>query len=90
MMPPESLKVFDLQGTMRNHTCMDQEQIKEAEAKVERWMADKTHRRCLKAAMCAANAVVLMGLTAGLALLWINELRRSNGRLGCSRHGAQQ
>lgn len=48
---------------------MDQEQIKETEEKVEQWMADKHHRRCVKAAMCTANAVVLLGLTAGLAIL---------------------
>lgn len=62
---------------------MDQEQIKEAEAKVEQWMADKQHRRCMKAAFCAANAVILMGLTAGLTLLWINELRRSRCHTNC-------
>jgi hypothetical protein len=69
---------------------MDQEQIKETEEKVEQWMADKHHRRCVKAAICAANAVVLLGLTAGLAILWVNELRRANGRMGCCRNGARQ
>lgn len=58
--------------------CMEQEQLKKAEEKVQSWMADKQHRRCVKAALCAANAVVLLGLTAGLALLWINELHRAN------------
>lgn len=62
---------------------MDQEQIKEAEEKVGQWMADKHHRHCVKAAMCAANAVILMGLTAGLALLWVNELRRANCHHSC-------
>ena len=62
---------------------MDQEQIKEAGAKVEQWMADKQHRRCMKVAFCAANAVILMGLTAGLALLWMNELRRAHCHTGC-------
>ena len=66
-------------------THMDQEQINAAEEKVEQWMADKHHRRCMKAAACAANAVILMGLTAGLALLWINELRRANGKCHCSK-----
>ena len=68
---------------------MDQEQIKEAEVKVEQWMADKHHRHCVKAAMCAANAVILLGLTAGLAILWINELRRANGRMHCGRPDEQ-
>ena len=63
--------------------CMDQEQIKEAEVKVEQWLADKHHRHCVKAAMCAANAVILMGLTAGLAILWLNELRRANAQHKC-------
>lgn len=58
---------------------MNQEQMKQAEEKVQHWMADKNHRRCMKVAMCAANAVVLIGLTAGLTLLWVNELRRANG-----------
>ena len=63
--------------------CMDQEQIKEAEVKVEQWLADQHHRHCVKAAMCAANAVILLGLTAGLAILWINELRRANAQHRC-------
>jgi hypothetical protein len=69
---------------------MDHEQIKEAEVKVEQWMADKHHRRCMKAAICAANAVILMGLTAGLTLLWINELRRANGKCRCQKDGTPQ
>ena len=69
---------------------MDQEQIKEAEQKVEQWMADKHHRRCMKAAICAANAVILMGLTAGLTLLWINELRWANGKSRCHKDGTPQ
>ena len=64
---------------------MDQEKLQETEEKVKAWMADKQHRRCIKAALCAANAVVLTGLTAGLALLWINELRRANGKCHCSK-----
>lgn len=69
---------------------MDREQIKEAEEKVRNWVADKQHRRCMKAAMCAANAVILLGLTAGLTLLWVNELRRGNCRHRCSTQNAQQ
>lgn len=69
---------------------MDQEKIKEAEEKVRNWVADKQHRRCMKAAMCAANAVVLLGLTAGLTLLWVNELRRANCRHRCCNKGEQQ
>ena len=57
---------------------MDQEQIKQAEAKVEQWLADKHHRRCCKAALVAANAVILAGLTFGLSILWINELRKAD------------
>ncbi len=57
---------------------MDKDTIKEAGDAVRHWMDDKQHRRCCKVAMCAANAVVLMGLTAGLTLLWLNELRRAN------------
>lgn len=60
---------------------MIQEQIKQTEEKVQHWLADKQHRRCVKVAICAANAVVMLGLTAGLALLWVNELRRANTRL---------
>lgn len=56
---------------------MEQEQLKKLEEKAQCWMADKQHRRCVKAALCAANAVVLMGLTAGLAILWMNELHRA-------------
>lgn len=59
------------------HTCMDQEQIKQAEEKVEHWLEDKQHRRYCKAALVAANAVVLAGLTFGLSILWINELRKA-------------
>lgn len=62
---------------------MDQEKIQEAEEKVKHWLADKEHRRCCKVAMCAANAVILLGLTAGLTLLWINELRKSGHRHCC-------
>lgn len=69
---------------------MDQEQIKEAGAKVEQWMADKQHRRCMKVAFCAANAVILMGLTAGLTLLWINELRRGHCRANCCKNQAPE
>ena len=61
---------------------MDTETIKEkvtdAGQKVQHWMEDKSNRRCFKAALCAANAVVLSGLTIGLSMLWINELRRAN------------
>lgn len=74
----EKLKVIELEAGAGSHRCMDQEQIKKTEEKVKEWMADKQHRRCAKVALCAANAVVLMGLTAGVALLWMNELRRAN------------
>lgn len=81
---PEKLKVFDVRLPPGSLTSMDQEYIKEKEEKIKEWMADKQHRRSIKAALCAANAVVLMGLTAGLAILWINELHRANGQhRGC-------
>ena len=35
------------------------------------------------------NAVILLGLTAGLAILWVNELRRANGRHHCCRSNGQ-
>lgn len=60
---------------------MEQEQLKKIEEKVQCWIADKQHRRCVKVAICAANAVVLLGLTAGLAILWINELHRANRKI---------
>lgn len=66
---------------------MDTETIKEKVAdagqKVQHWMEDKHNRRCCKVAMGAANAVVLLGLTVGLTLLWVNELRRSNHHHCC-------
>ena len=74
---------------MKSHTRMDQEKIEETKEKVENWLADKQHRRCCKVAMCAANAVVLLGLTMGLTLLWVNELRRANGRHHCCRGNGQ-
>ena len=80
-----SPNVFKNRTGREHHTRMDQEQIKEAEVKVEQWLADKHHRHCVKAAMCAANAVILMGLTAGLAILWINELRRANSKCHCGK-----
>ena len=80
---------FSKMKAFRSRTPASAEQIKEAEQKVEQWMADKHHRRCMKAAICAANAVILMGLTAGLAILWINELRRANGRMHCGRPDEQ-
>ncbi len=59
-------------------TCMDQEKLDEAKEKVQDWLADKNHRKCCKVALCAANAVILMGLTAGLTLLWMNELYKKH------------
>ena len=64
---------------------MDQETIKETGEKVEHWLEDKQHRRCCKVALGAANAVVLMGLTVGVTLLWINELCRSRMHHHCCR-----
>lgn len=72
-----ALLYIEPSGVTSGHTCMDQEQIKQAEAKVEQWLADKHHRRCCKAALVAANAVILAGLTFGLSILWINELRKA-------------
>lgn len=67
---------------------MDQDKLQETKEKVQDWLADKQHRRCCKAALCAANAVILMGLTAGLTLLWINELRKGGHRHSCCRPDA--
>ncbi|MBQ3240253.1 MAG: hypothetical protein IJB00_03615 [Akkermansia sp.] len=73
---------------------MDTESIKEKVAdagqQVRHWMEDKHNRRCCKVAMGAANAVVLLGLTVGLTLLWVNELRRGNHRHHCCRDKANQ
>lgn len=65
---------------------MDHEQLKQSEEKIEHWLADKQHRHCVKAAMYAANAVIIMGLTAGLAILWINELHRANKQRHCDKN----
>ena len=78
--------VIDFPARVVRHTSMDQEKIQETEEKVKNWLADKQHRRCCKAAMYAANAVILLGLTAGLSLLWINELRKA-GRHDCCTTG---
>lgn len=59
---------------------MIKEKVEEAGQKVQHWMEDKNNRRCCKMALGAANAVILMGLTIGLTLLWVNELRRANMR----------
>lgn len=64
---------------------MDQETIKETGEKVKHWLEDKQHRRCCKVALCAANAVVLMGLTVGVTLLWMNVLYRSRMHHHCCR-----
>ena len=64
---------------------MDQEVIKESGEKVKHWLEDKQHRRCCKVALGAANAVVLMGLTFGVTLLWINELCKSRAHDRCCR-----
>ena len=69
---------------------MDQDKLQETKEKVENWLADKQHRRCCKVAMCAANAVILLGLTMGLTLLWVNELRRGNCRHHCCRGNTPQ
>ena len=74
---------------MVRHTCMDQEKIQETEEKVKNWLADKQHRRCCKAAMYAANTVILIGLTAGLTLLLVNELRKA-GRHHCCTTGGDK
>ena len=52
-----------------SHSCMDQERIQEVEESVRNWLADRHHRRCCKLAMGIANGVMLMGLTAGMAML---------------------
>lgn len=81
-------------AAVMGHSCMDTESIKEKVAdagqKVQHWMEDKHNRRCCKVAMGAANAVVLLGLTVGLTLLWVNELRCGNNRRHCCRDKASQ
>lgn len=71
-------------------SSMDTEKIKETGEKVQHWLQDKQHRRCCKVAMCAANAVVLAGLTLGVTLLWMNELRRAQVHRRCCKSGAGQ
>ena len=83
------LKVIELLLLVARHTCMDQEKIQETEEKVKNWLADKQHRKCCKAAMYAANTVILIGLTAGLTLLWVNELRKA-GRHNCCTTGGDK
>lgn len=55
---------------------MDREKLQEAEDSVRNWMADSHHRRCCKIALGIANGVMLMGLTAGMAMLCLLELRK--------------
>lgn len=62
---------------MVSHSCMDQERIQEVEESVRNWLADRHHRRCCKLAMGIANGVMLMGLTAGMAMLCLLELRKA-------------
>lgn len=61
-------------------TEMIKEKVTDAGQKVQHWMEDKNNRRCCKVALGAANAVILVGLTIGLSLLWVNELRRANAQ----------
>lgn len=71
------IKVFELMGEMSGHISMDQEKIHEAEEGVRHWLADGHHRRCCRLALGVANAVMLMGLTAGMAMLCLMELRKA-------------
>lgn len=61
---------------MSGLSCMDREKIHEAEEGVRNWLADSHHRRCCKLALGIANGVMLMGLTAGMAMLCLLELRK--------------
>lgn len=55
---------------------MDREKIQETEDSVRNWLADSHHRRCCKLALGIANGVMLLGLTAGMAMLCLMELRK--------------
>ena len=55
---------------------MDLEKIEQKEQEVRSWLADDRHRKCCKMVMSIANGVMLMGLTAGMAMLCLLELRK--------------
>ena len=56
---------------------MDREKIQEAEEGVRHWLADDRHRKCCKLVLGIANGVMLLGLTAGMAMLCLMELRKA-------------
>ena len=64
-------------STEMHHSFMDREMIQEAEEGVRNWLADRHHRRCCKLLIGVANGVMLMGLTAGMAMLCLMELRKA-------------
>lgn len=69
-----------------HHTCMDPEKIQQTEDAVKQWLADSRHRKCCKMALGIANGVMLLGLTAGMAMLCLLELRKA--RCGHHCHGS--
>ncbi len=56
---------------------MDREKLQETGENVRNWLADSHHRRCCKMALGIANGVMLLGLTAGMAMLCLMELRKA-------------
>ena len=53
-------------------------------------MADSHHRRCCKIALGIANGVMLMGLTAGMAMLCLLELRKMRCHHHCCNRADEQ
>lgn len=70
--------------------CMNPEKIQDAGENVRQWLADSHHRRCCKMALGIANGVMLLGLTAGMAMLCLMELRKARCHHHCCRKDEQK
>ena len=68
---------------------MDLEKIEQKEQEVRNWLADDHHRRCCKMVISIANGVMLMGLTAGMAMLCLMELRKMRCHHHCCKPDSQ-
>lgn len=68
---------------------MDLEKIEQKEQEVRNWLADDRHRKCCKMVMSIANGVMLMGLTAGMAMLCLLELRKMHHHHHCCKPNSQ-
>ncbi|MBR2125928.1 MAG: hypothetical protein IJ943_04265 [Akkermansia sp.] len=68
---------------------MDLEKIEQKEQEVRSWLADDRHRKCCKMVMSIANGVMLMGLTAGMAMLCLLELRKMHHHHHCCKPNSQ-